>query len=135
MGLDYSFQPIKGEFVKILKQVADILKAEVTRNPDKQVILRSTLPQHFPGNDGYYEKQKKENHMYEQCDHTSTLKEHFSNKHLKNTAEQFGFKYMDSFPIYMDRWDLHWKLGDCTHNCYTEETAVPELALLNRLLN
>ncbi len=94
------------------------------------MILRSTLPQHFVGNDGYCSRGEK-NTQSNGCANRTTHLEHLSNHYLKSTAEQYGFKYMDSFPFHMDRWDLHYKQGDCTHTCTTAETTAPELALLN----
>ncbi len=133
-GLHYEFCS-QWEFVTDMTQVADILKAETAKHPKKQVVVRSTLPQHFPGNNGYFVAPRTQFDIYDSCANKTTEKEHRSNKALQNIAEQYGFKYMDSFPIYMERWDLHWRSGDCTHNCYTAEITVPELALLNTLLN
>ncbi len=131
MGLHYTFCARK-IFTETLRQVTEIFKAEVRKHPEKQIIFRSTLPQHFPGNDGYFAKSGQ----LEKCANRTTYKEHFTNQYLKDIAKFYRFKYMDSFPIYMDRWDLHnVKPGDCTHSCITTEITVPELALLNSLLH
>ena len=56
---------------------------------------------------------------------------------MREVAKKYGFKYLDSVAIYADRWDLHYPnhkpAADCTHSCYTPETIIPELALLNEL--
>ncbi len=132
MGLHFAFCPRKS-FRYTLKKMTDFLKIEVSTHPEKQVILRSTLPQHFPTTSGYKDHLKTRD-ITESCPHRSTTEEHWSNEFMRNISQQFGFKYLDSFPIYKDRWDLHWKPNDCTHNCYTAETTVPDLALLNNLL-
>ncbi len=67
-------------------------------------------------------------------------RDHFSNYHLKEIADKYGFKFLFSAPIYKERGDLHFPermeiKPDCTHWCYTPELIVPELALLNKLLH
>lgn len=132
MGLHFE-KCTKESFAKTLTKVAELFQMEVSKHPDKQVILRSTLPQHFPTKNGYYDVMHR--NRQPGCAQKSTVEEHWSNEFLKNTKQQFGFKYLDSFPIYKERWDLHWKPIDCSHSCHTAETTVPELALLNNLLN
>ncbi len=139
MGLHYLYSNCpKQTNIKTISKVARILQLELKRKPQKQVIFRSTLPQHFPGNDGYFAKTQTPQYTKFGCAKFTTNREHESNDLLKFVAEKYKFKYMDSFPIYMERWDLHWKptsFGDCTHSCITAEMSVPELALLNSLLN
>ncbi len=141
MGLHNSFWRCpKQTTMNILNRVARILQSELTMNPQKQVIFRSTLPQHFPGNDGYYAAAQVPQYKQVGCQKltTTTRREHETNDLLKFVAEKYKFKYLDSFPIYMDRWDLHWKPTssvDCTHSCITAEVTVPELALLNSILD
>ncbi len=136
MGLHFA-NCTTSSFKLTLEKLAELFKTAASKYPAKQVILRSTLPQHFPGGNGYFDVQKsiEEGFFIEGCANKSTVEEHWSNKYLKNTAKQFGYKYLDSFPIYKDRWDLHWKQTDCTHMCYTAETTVPDIALLNILLH
>ncbi len=137
MGLHYHDCP-KQIYISTWNRVAGILRAELLRDPKKQVILRSILPQHFPGNDGYYVETKVPQYKRTGCAKKTTMREHENNGILKATAKQYNFKYLDSFPIYMDRWDLHWREKqsvDCTHSCITAEITIPELALLNSLLD
>lgn len=112
-----------------INNVSTIFKEELTRHPEKQVIIRSTTPQHYAGYPYYTLGQKDWN-----CQKRTTYNEHWTNKILKSAAKQYGFKYMNSFPIYMDRWDLHFRKMDCTHSCVTAEVIVPEMALLNSIL-
>ena len=57
------------------------------------------------------------------------------NYYLEELSQQYGFKILNSAALYADRWDLHFpKNKDWLHFCATPETAVPEMALLNQLL-
>lgn len=140
MGFHYSGCPQK-IFIQTLNRAAKLLRKAMTKNLGKQVILRSTLPQHFPGNDGYFLYSRIPQYKKLGCANSTAEREHESNDILKFVAEKYHFKYFDSFPIYMDRWDLHLAekdcthTCDCTHSCITAETTVPELALLNSLLD
>ena len=56
---------------------------------------------------------------------------------MKEIAKLSGFKYLDSAAIYMDRGDLHLETNhgyDCLNYCYTPETYIPEVVLINKLL-
>ena len=122
-------------FVRNLQEMCNILQKEVKLHPEKQVMFRSTLPQHFDSSDGsgYYNGQFKPT----SCAVQPTVRSHWTNEVTKHVSMQYGFKYLDSAPIYMDRWDLHFPDHvhlDCTHFCYTPETFVPEFVLLNQLL-
>ena len=135
LGLHYFYCNVS-TYKAALEEVAGLLKEELTRNPYKQVVFRSTLPQHFymgtniGGYSSGFNKSAKcfgENHV-----------EHYTNKYMKEVSKRYGFKYLDSFPIYAARWDLHFpnnKRPDCTHFCYTAEIVIPELALLEQLLS
>ncbi len=120
-------------------QVADILKKELRNNPSKQVIVRSVLPGHgvfdaygdaIPGSKS--EKIQEPHH----CKQTMNLN-HFTNYYMEQISDMFGFQYLNSAPIYKDRGDMHFperEITDCTHWCYSPETYMPEIALLNQLL-
>ena len=113
-----------------MEEVVGLLKEELTRHPYKQLIFRNTLPQHFNsrqnGRSGeYYNIVNKDR----KCYGINNIP-HWTNKYLKEVAKKYGFKYLDSFPIYAARWDLHFPAkSDCSHNCYTPETVIPELTL------
>lgn len=58
-------------------------------------------------------------------------------------AVSFNFQFMDVFPIYFERHDLHRNLTrkgkrkhtlDCTHNCYSPETIKAEMTVLSQHL-
>ncbi len=132
MGLHYHFHP-KQDYAATLTKLADILHRAKLADPEKQVIFRSTLPQHFLTKDGWY--RGKGAFKGRECSSNTSHREHWTNQHLKNIAEHYRFKYMDSAPFYIDRWDLHWNPQDCTHSCLTAEVTIPEMALLNSLLN
>lgn len=132
MGLHYHLHP-EQDYVTIITKLADILQREQLKHTTKQVIVRSTLPQHFSTNDGLY--MPKGNLIHKGCSNKSMHNEHWTNQHLKTIAQQYGFKYMDSAPFYVDRWDLHANPRDCTHSCLTAEVTIPEMALLNSLLD
>ncbi len=137
MGLHYHLCPNQ-VFMTVMEKVTGILRAELQTNPQKQVVLRGNLPQHFPGNNGYFAFTKVQNYRKIGCTNKTTEREFFTNYALKSTAKENNFKYMDSFPFYMERWDLHDKKKkhfDCSHYCITAEITVPELALLNSLLD
>ena len=121
--------------------MADILKKEVQLHPEKVVILRSTLPQHFDGMkvlpDGYY----IESMPYKSCLKETFSEKHWTNVYMEKVSSRYGFGYLNTAPLYMDRWDLHIATHvaknskvDCTHWCYTPEVFGPEVALMNQLL-
>ena len=135
LGLHYS-RCNTSTYRAALEEVAGLLREELTRHPHKQVIFRSTLPQHFSNgkrNGGYFRGFNKDRTCYGE-----NYRQHWSNKYMKEVSKRYGFKFLDSFPIYADRWDLHFpdspvKL-DCTHFCFTPETIIPELTLLEQIL-
>ncbi len=119
--------------------MSNILKEEVTANPEKQVLVRSTLPQHFYSimmgivPDGYYNASAKGTI----CWNTGKIKNHFTNFYLEQIAKNLGFNYVDSAPIFVERWDMHFpkkRAVDCSHWCYSPEYIVPELAVFNTAL-
>ena len=122
-------------YKRALEEIASILKTELIKHPEKQIVFRNTLPQHFNiGNNtgGYFPGFKKSTACF-----GNNNVQHWTNKYLKEVSKQYGFKYLESFPIYADRWDLHPPKTDsldCTHFCYTPELIVPEIALLNTLI-
>ncbi len=128
-------------FKKKLYKIAEILKKEVQLHPDKVVMWRSTLPQHFDGmnvtSDGYYTGLL----LYKACIKETFKGIHWTNIYMEQVSSEYGFKFLNTAPLYMDRWDLHFstyvaKSGnvDCTHSCYTPEVLAPEIALMNQLL-
>ncbi len=120
-------------FKQIAFEMAEVIKDEVTRHPQKQVIVRSTLPTHAPYNENDDVLLTTRNCQQE------ARRDHFTNYYLKQIADTYGFKFLFSAPIYKERGDMHLPLrkqnkNDCTHWCYSPEVIVPELALLNKLL-
>lgn len=119
------------QFLQVAEDVADVLSREVSLDPTKQVIIRSTLPTH-----SVYSEDGSFVHAQTEC--WKELKEdHFTNYYMEQVANAYGLKYLYSAPIYMERGDLHFerhKPMDCVHWCYSSETYVPELALINNLL-
>ncbi len=122
--------------------MAHVLREETRKNSEKIVILRTTLPQYFyagpeypigyytdlPGFVNYIKEHKS-------CLNQTFDKNHWTNFFLEKFSKEYGFKFLDSAPLYTDRWDLvHYGKIDCTHFCYTPEIAVPEIALLTQLL-
>lgn len=132
VGLHYHFYP-EEDYAAILVKLADILQVEVLKHPGKQVIIRSTLPQHFSTKDGWYRGRR--NLKQKACSNKTLHNEHWTNFYLKMTSDQYKFKYMDSAPFYTDRWDLHANPKDCTHSCLTAEITIPEMNLFNSLLD
>ncbi len=122
-------------FLTNLQAMVEMLVKETEQHPEKQVIVRSTLPQHFDANDssGTHNRARENSH----CANVSTTMSHWTNYYLEDISRKNGFKFLDSSPIYMDRWDLHFPENeklDCTHFCYTPDLYMPEIVLLNKLL-
>ena len=134
LGLHYS-RCNTSTYRAALEEVAGLLTKELRRHPHKQVIFRSTLPQHFSNgehNGGYFRGFNKDRTCYGE-----SKTQHWTNKYMKEVSKRYGFKYLDSFPIYAARWDLHFPNNtvlDCTHFCFTPETIIPELTLLEQIL-
>ncbi len=122
------------QFLETAFQMADILEESVYFHPQKQVIFRSTMPSHSrynvqepiladTGSSGCW---------------AQTKRNHFSNAYLEQVSNLYEFRYLNSAPIFMDRGDMHLpehELTECSHWCYSPETVVPEIALLNDLLD
>ena len=122
-------------FLNNTQLIIDILVEEKKQHPEKQIILRSTLPQHFDVSDesGYYDGKQEKQH----CANVTTFLNHWTNYYVDEICRKYGFKYMDPAPIYMDRFDLHFEEYtslDCTHFCSTPEIYIPEVVMLNELL-
>ena len=125
-----------------LKVFAIILQQELQSHPEKTVIVRGTLPQHFSGHgifpDGYYIQDLAAKVKKKKCITHSNYEDHWTNFYLKTFSKTNGYAYLDSPSIYADRWDLHKQMPgpkvDCTHFCHTPETLVAELVLLNDIL-
>ena len=107
-----------------------------------QVLIRSTTPQHFrtPSGTGFYseiwhEKLSPETKCFLQVPHPI---HHPSNHLLLQMARMFRFKFLDNFPLYYGRGDVHFHepgvVHDCTHHCHTPEIIWPELVLLTQLI-
>ena len=134
LGLHYNKCNVK-QYRSNLVEMAKIMKSEMMKHPHKQVICRNTLPQHFQGVDGNFYFEGFDKSL--KCSQKTNNLQHWTNKHLKEICKTYGFKYLDSFPIFADRWDMHepWRIPpDCSHYCFTPELVVPEIALLNQLL-
>ncbi len=117
--------------------MAEVLKQEQTSHPEKQIIIRSTLPQHFDNHQLYPPGYYYGSIMNTKCLNESNFKEHFSNFYQQRLCTDFGFKYLNSAPLYAERWDLHYDKvsyfknhNDCTHWCFTPENIMPEVALI-----
>ena len=137
-------------FLETLYKVADILEEETRKHSEKSVIFRSTLPQHFYAGPnfppGYFIasrlfRENKDKYKNIGCWNHTFTKMHWTSFYLEKVSRLYGFGFLDSAPLYTDRWDLHIiktvndvKEVDCTHYCYTPEHFVPEVALLNELL-
>ncbi len=118
-------------FAKNVLDLADIIKQEQNVHPKKQVIIRNTLPAHTD----YSPSRPGEAKSQECWQHNPNS--HFGNYYMKEIAKLSGFKYLDSAAIYMDRGDLHLETNhgyDCLNYCYTPETYIPEVVLINKLL-
>ena len=119
------------QFLKVLNEMAKIMEAELTMHQDKQVIFRSTLPTHtIYAEDGSYI------HKDSEC-WKENSEDYYFNHMLKDIAKRYRFRYLNSAPIYMERGDLHYEKHvpmDCVHWCFSPETYVPEVALINNLL-
>ena len=108
------------EYRESLEDVAKVLKQHITAHPHKEVIFRSTLPQHLRNSkDGYYLVLNKS----AKCLRKSTWNEHWTKKQMEEISRIYGFKYLNSTSVYVDRWDLN-ESPDCTHFCYTPEVIV-----------
>ncbi len=117
--------------------MADIFKEEMILYPEKQVIFRSTPPQHFDGGGVYPPGYFQEDIPGQKCLNKPFRKQFHANICLREVSQKYGFKYLDSAPLYMDRYDMHFPDSyktDCSHFCYTPEVIIPEIALLNTLL-
>ncbi len=131
------FQPCtEDQLLRTAFQMANVIEEEVRLHPAKQVIIRNTLPQHFhyfgAVPHGYYDPTAQGSICWK-----SNKKDHFTNYYTSQIADLYGFKFLNSAPVYMERWDLHFpkhKKSDCSHWCYTPEIYVPELSILNQLL-
>lgn len=116
--------------------------AAAASQPRTQIILRSTLPQHFRAEKkfrgGYFQEEAdRSKFAYSKCLTGPNDLAHWTNPILRRIAHAYGFQYLNSFPLYADRWDLHYlnkTPTDCTHWCYTPEVIGPEVALLNQLV-
>ena len=128
-------------FIDKLHQLAHILRKELASHPEKVVIFRSTLPQHFDGMellpDGYY----TDGFTYKACMKETFSGAHWTNVYMEKISKEYGFKFLYSAPVYMDRYELHLEYDggrktriDCTHFCYSPELVGPELTLLTQLL-
>ena len=133
LGLHYYFQSV-GMYGETLRVFSHILQNEMIKDKRKQVVFRATLPQHFlsKANTGLYEQYNPN----ASCAKSTSIIENHTNALLKAAAEKYGFKYLNNYYIYRDRFDLHsrTKKGDCTHYCYTPELIIPELILLEQLI-
>ncbi len=126
------------EFLERAFEVMDVIKKEVVLNPNKQVIIRSTLPMHTFSTiplstlPQFYSDLSPEH----SCK-LKTLQNHHTNFYMEQISKLYGFKFLNSAPIYKDRGDLHFperQRSDCIHWCYSPETYIPEIVLLNQLL-
>ena len=134
LGLHYNKCTV-AQYKDSLVELAKIMKLEMKEHPYKQVICRNTLPQHFQAVNGSFYFEGFDKSL--QCSRKPNNLHHWTNKHLEEICKAYGFKYLDSFPIFADRWDLHepWRIPpDCSHYCFTPELVIPEIAMLNELL-
>ena len=101
MGLHYPLDTMMDYYMALIK-VAQILKS-VAEKYGSQIIIRGTTPQHFPTelNLGLFEL-RRENRV-KACAGKPVSMQHPSSAMLESIARQYGFKYMDVFPIYRDR--------------------------------
>ena len=131
LGLHYYFCTV-GHYEEALRLFSQLLKEEIKLHDWKQIVYRATLPQHFysKSNTGFFQKFNPNS----SCAKVTSVVENPTNALLKAAAERYGFKYLDNYYIYKDRYDLHSriKIGDCTHYCYSPELLVPELILLDQ---
>ena len=131
--------------LETLHKLAGVLREE-TKQLKKTVLFRNTLPQHYAGpeipsqnyedspeylNSSLRKDNRYLNQTFDQM--------HWTSFYLEKVSRLYGFGFLDSDPLYTDRWDLHFQLPgaskvDCSHYCYTPELFVPEVALLTELL-
>ncbi len=84
----------------LLNESGKLAQAAVSKHPgSKEVISRSTLPQHFLTQDRWNKEKGKS------CSKILQYNEHWTNRYLRSAAAQFGLKYRDSASFYVDRWD------------------------------
>ena len=114
--------------------------SDVTRNTQKQVIVRATLPQHFITKSGLgFYSDRLRNETNKCATKVPFPVPHSTNYFLKNMARRFNFSFLDNFSIYYERGDLTKGLKasgklDCSHHCYTPELIWPELVLLTQII-
>ncbi len=127
LGLHYHFCGLN----VIYENIHFLCKLLSAQKVTQQVIFRSTLPQHFHShlNTGFFR-----NPTNTSCTSSSPKFQHPTNPMVRDTVIKYGFKYLDNFDIYKDRYNLHTTPGDCTHYCFTPELLMPELVLLDQLL-
>ena len=101
MGLHYALDTMMDYYMTLIK-MAQILKSVADRH-GTQIIIRGTTPQHFPTelNLGLFEL--REENRVKACAGKPVSMQHPSSTMLESIAKQYGFKYMDVFPIYQDR--------------------------------
>ena len=133
LGIHYFSCSVKA-YGESLRLFSDILKKEILKYNKKQVILRGTLPQHFPSKDntGFFEVFNPE----VPCSKVPSFIENYTNTLLKSASVSNGLKYLNNYFIYRERFDLHstTKKGDCTHYCYSPELILAEMFLLNEMI-
>ena len=112
------------------------LLQQETQGTSKQVIIRSTVSQHFitESGDGFWEDRIKTSKKCVIVNPNS----HYSNHYLQEMARKYNFKYLDNFPLFYERGDMvkgwNGKEADCAHYCFSPEIILPELVLLTELI-
>ena len=127
-GLHYQDWNV-AKFVKYVDWISKILKTG-----HKTVIVRNTLPQHFPTKYGFYNPNEAHQMKVSTCTFVAQLRSHPSNIFLRYMAKKYNFGYMDEYALFVPRWDLHVNKGDCTHYCDTSELFYPQITVLLQLL-
>ena len=114
--------------------MADVIKEE---SSGSTVIFRSTPPQHYDGSGVYTPGFFQEELPGQACLTKPFTQDFYGNLCLREVAKKYGFLYLDSSAIFMDRYDMHFpdaRKLDCTHVCHSPELYIPEMILLNQLL-
>ncbi len=135
-GLHYKFWNLL-DFQRIANRVASLVGEKTKKGTIG--IFRNTLHQHFrtASNDGIYANFIGDKN--DVCVQVKSFYKHPADIIMEYYAKKYNIKILSDYVIFWERFDLHSEMYndirlDCTHYCYTPETAIPQLIMLNRLI-